>query len=255
MYRHILVPLDGSTFAASALPLAIGLAEKTRAVLHLVHVAESKDDVAAMRAHLAELKAGAESRVPGGVQAAIVMGEVAMAIATYADEHEVDVVVLATHGRGGVSRAWLGSVAEILISTLPMPVLLQRPPASAALPLSRTLPTKVFVPLERSGASAAILPHAELLATELGAELILATVIAPMEVRAAALVQMHVPLDDTMIASRQASATRFLAEVAEPLRARGLVVQTTVLGSTTDKVTRGTSKMMLLTRPTEEAGV
>ncbi len=127
MYRHISVPLDGSTFAASALPLAIGLAEKTRAVLHLVHVAESKDDVAAMRAHLAELKAGAESRVPGGVQAAIVMGEVAMAIATYADEHEVDVVVLATHGRGGVSRAWLGSVAEILISTLPMPVLRQRP--------------------------------------------------------------------------------------------------------------------------------
>jgi nucleotide-binding universal stress UspA family protein len=102
---------------------------------------------------------------------------------------------------------------------------------------------------------------------------------------------MHVPLDDTMIASRQASAARFLAEVAEPLRARGLAVQTTVLlhhqaatailqgaeradaeviamttrarrgikrmvlGSTTDKVTRGTSKMMLLTRPAEEAGV
>src|SRR5690606_23683658 len=148
MYRHIVVPLDGSDFAESALPLAIGLAEKTRAELHLVHVAESAADVAAMRAYLTEVKERAALRVPGGVRTAIVVGEVAMAIATYADEHEADVVVLATHGRGGVSRAWLGSVAEILISTLPMPVLLQRPPASPALTLSRQLPKKVFVPLE-----------------------------------------------------------------------------------------------------------
>jgi nucleotide-binding universal stress UspA family protein len=288
MYKHILVPLDGSTFAESALPLALGLAEKTRAVVHLVHVAESADRVKAMRAYLADVKSRVGMRALGGLETSIVVGEVSTAIEAYAAENESDIVVMATHGRGGVSRAWLGSVAEVLIATLPIPVLLQRPPASPALTLSRELPKKVFVPLERSEASATIIPHAELLATELGAELILATVIAPIEVRAAALVAINVPLDDTLIASRQATATRFLAEVAEPLRGRGMIVQTMVLmhhhaatailqgaeranaeviamttharrglarmvlGSTTDKVVRGTSKTMLLNRPEEE---
>jgi nucleotide-binding universal stress UspA family protein len=54
-------------------------------------------------------------------------GKAGPALAQYVREMSIDLVVMSTHGRGGIRRAWLGSVADYLIRNLEVPVLLVRP--------------------------------------------------------------------------------------------------------------------------------
>lgn len=143
MYRSILVPLDGSTFAEHALAYARPLARRTGARLHLVlahtPIAAHAMDVAppalfsqwedASRTrersyleHTAErlrsegLDAEAELRDGDAVHELIARSETG-----------IDLVLLATHGRGGLERAWMGSVADALVRHVHVPVLLVRP--------------------------------------------------------------------------------------------------------------------------------
>ena len=73
---------------------------------------------------------------------------------------EAGLVVMTTHGRGAVSRFWLGSVADKLVRQLPMPVLLVRPhepaPDFAHPPIFR----RALIPLDGSTLAEQILPHA-----------------------------------------------------------------------------------------------
>jgi nucleotide-binding universal stress UspA family protein len=290
MYRALLVPLDGSAFAESALALAIGLAERSKAALHLVHVASSSLEVVAMRDYLDGVRDRFAHRVSGGITTEILSGSTDEVIAAYVDTHGVDLVVMATHGRGGVSRTWLGSVAEALLGTLRVPILLHRPgttPTDGG--VGPTLPRMVFVPIDRSEVAPGILAAAEQLAGVVGAELVLAMVIAPLELRAEVVSRVRFSMDEDALARQGDAAREYLEALAEPLRARGLRVRVevfqdtnaatgilqgaaateadviamatharrgwsrVVLGSITDKVVRGTSKTMLLNRPADSA--
>ena len=65
-----------------------------------------------------------EAPAPAGIVGALVTSNsIADAIVTYAKNAAVDVIVIGTHGRGGVSRLLLGSVAERVVRTAPCPVL------------------------------------------------------------------------------------------------------------------------------------
>ncbi len=289
-YRAILIPLDGSAFAESALPLAIGLAEQGRATLHVVHVAASAFEVTAMREYLDAVRDRFAHRVQAGIRTALLTGTTEDAIADHVRAQAVDLVVLATHGRGGVSRAWLGSVAEALLATLPVPVLLHRPaaaPTDAA--MAPALPRSLFVPIDRSEVAPVILSAVATLAGIVDAEVVLAMVIAPMDVRAEVVSRVRFTSDELSAAAHDEAARAYLESAAEPLRAAGLRVRVAVfrdthaatgilqgaealgcdliamatharrgwsrvvLGSITDKVVRGTSKTMLLTRPGDPA--
>jgi nucleotide-binding universal stress UspA family protein len=290
VYRAILIPLDGSAFAESALPLAIGLAERSKAVVHIVHVASSALEVVAMREYLDAVRDRFAHRVGAGIQTELLTGTTEEVIAEYVTARGIDLVVLATHGRGGVSRAWLGSVAESLIAALRTPVLLHRPtagPTDGA--VGAVLPRSVFVPIDRSEVAPGILTAVEQLATVVGAEVVLAMVIAPMDVRAEVVSRMRFETDEVSAAQHGDAAREYLEALADPMRARGLRVRVevfqdthaatgilqgaasaesdviamatharrgwsrVVLGSITDKVVRGTSKTMLLNRPVDPA--
>jgi nucleotide-binding universal stress UspA family protein len=288
--RAVLVPLDGSAFAESALPLAAGLAERSGAPLHLVYVAASALEVREMREYLDGVRQRVAHRCRGGVHTEALSGDVGPAIAGYVQGHDVGTVVLATHGRGGVSRAWLGSVAERLVGTLTIPVLLVRPPAAPSdAAVTGALPQRILVPLDRSELSASVLPPAAALARALDAELLLTMVIAPLEVRAESVSRIRFAVDPATAAEHQAAALDFLeAHVGllqrDGVRARASVLthlhpataileaaaeadagiiamstharrgaQRVLFGSVTDKVVRGTSRAVLLTRPADPA--
>ncbi len=288
MYRAILIPLDGSAFAESALALAIGLAERSAAVVHIVHVAAAPQEAVAMGEYLDAVRARFAHRVGAGIRTALLTGTPEEVIAAYVDAEGVDLVVLATHGRGGVRRAWLGSVAEALITALRTPVLLHRPTAAptdgAAEP---ALPRSVFVPIDRSEVAPGILTAVEPFAGVVGAEVVLAMVIAPLDVRAEVVSRMRFASGDESAAVHGAAARAYLEALAEPMRARGVRVRVAVfqdtdaatgilqgaaaseadviamatharrgwtrvaMGSVTDNVVRGTSKTMLLNRPVD----
>ncbi len=142
MYKKILVPLDGSKLAASVLPQVIDLAKAFGAQVTLFHSCAAPVDVtmgeaaAIVRetAESAELKAcesflseAAQGLKAEGIEVktVCVTGMPAREIIAFAEENAMDLIVMATHGKGEV--AWiLGSVAERVVTHATVPILLQR---------------------------------------------------------------------------------------------------------------------------------
>jgi nucleotide-binding universal stress UspA family protein len=145
MFKRILVAVDESPQAASALDLAIELAKDVKAALTLVHVldpgaiASTADDAAAatvVEIELDELQsAGKElleasaARVrEAGLEVDTIMrdGVPAETILDTAERSNAELIVIGTHGRHGVARFFLGSCAEAVLRQSPMPVLVKR---------------------------------------------------------------------------------------------------------------------------------
>ncbi|MGD9891403.1 MAG: universal stress protein [Dehalococcoidia bacterium] len=184
--RHgcILVPLDGSAQAEGALPAAMTLARVEARSIELLAVVEPLDELPdgdRLAPLIAEglrtrLHSSAEQlRVSGlGVEVAVRYGDPADVILAHAAERSAALIVMATHGAGGLRRWVVGSAADKVLRLAPCPVLL-RPPAS---PLEDRLtpwqPKRFLVPLDGSSLAESALPLARSWAASLGAELLLA---------------------------------------------------------------------------------
>ena len=141
-YERVLVPTDGSASAAAALDVGVGVAGVADAALHLVSVVDVARLGVDVRADVqtAALEAAAEDIVDeattraseAGVDPAATSvefgGSVARTLQSYVADHDIDLVVVGTHGRTGFDRYVLGSVAESLVRTAPVPVLTVRGP-------------------------------------------------------------------------------------------------------------------------------
>ncbi|CQH58988.1 UspA domain protein [Halobacterium hubeiense] len=138
-YERILVPTDGSEETREAVEHAIDLAAEHDATVHALYVVNSAsfsglpmesswESVAAMMneegaAALDDVEALADDRgVP--VERALVDGNPSREIVRYAED--CDLVVMGTHGRGGIDRLLLGSVAEKVVRSSSVPVLTVR---------------------------------------------------------------------------------------------------------------------------------
>ena len=142
MLQRILVPLDGSPLSERALPYARSLARASRARIILLRAVEAhaltgrgraKARVAAMAEAETYLDAIAGPVREQGltVDVAVPYGGAADAIADEVALREVDLVVMATHGRGGVARLVMGSVADKIVRSARCPVMtLKECPAS-----------------------------------------------------------------------------------------------------------------------------
>jgi nucleotide-binding universal stress UspA family protein len=140
-YTDILVPTDGSEGAEAAIGPAVDVARRYDARIHALTVIETMALGADVRpdAILDALEASARSAVEtveeratrasvSAVEPAIDHGTPYRAIRSYVEDHDVDLVVMGTHGRSGIERYLLGSVAEKTVRTSPVPVLTVRQP-------------------------------------------------------------------------------------------------------------------------------
>ncbi len=158
LFRHILVPLDGSEMAESALPAAAFLAELSKASVTLIHVVEehAPSEVHGEH-HLTRVKDAEDylrrtregsfkqsARVDCHVHA-ILVTDVARAIVDHQTEFDHDLIVMCTHGRSGVNNLLLGSIAQKIISHGTVPVLIVRPLADRN---AKFTITPVLVPLD-----------------------------------------------------------------------------------------------------------
>lgn len=126
LLENALVATDFSPFANRAIPYAFAVVPPTGEV-HLLHVADDDEpsEVAELNARLAALApAGAAHRV---VTHVVRGADAAVAIAQAAARFGVDVICIASHGRSGLSRALVGSVADRLLRATRLPVLVLRP--------------------------------------------------------------------------------------------------------------------------------
>jgi len=142
MFKHILLPLDGSALAESVLPAAAYLARVFGAKITLVHIIE-KDGQAVVHgehhltqpaeaeAYLAQIRQRAfapETAVSLHVHESA-MQDVAQGIVEHQDELTPDLIVMCSHGRGGLRDLLFGSIAQQVITSGRVPVLLVRPQA------------------------------------------------------------------------------------------------------------------------------
>lgn len=139
MYERILVATDGSPPAQAAIERAVDLGGELGATLHGVSVvdtmaygiADVRSEVAIdaleenAASHVEEVTSAAEAAGLDS-ETAVLHGDPADAIAGYAEDEGIDLIVVGTHGRRGVSRFLLGSVAERVARTAPTSVLIVR---------------------------------------------------------------------------------------------------------------------------------
>jgi nucleotide-binding universal stress UspA family protein len=177
MYRTVLVPLDGAPFAEHALPAALAVARRAGATLRLVAVATPLTEVYTegiyvggqdllnsvkrqYRTYLAKTSAQLKSHMTTPVTTEVLEGDVASTLQSYAERNKVDLVVMATHGRGPVGRFWLGSTADELVRHLSLPILLVRPGESPPDLNKEPNLGRVILPMDGSGLAEQILEPA-----------------------------------------------------------------------------------------------
>jgi len=233
--RSVMVPLDGSPLAEQALPWAIAIARKARARLRLAMVHRlallppladtvglyTKVELAVRKSQRDYLH-GTAGRVKAEaaiqVTTAILEGEPAPALAGYARKTGPDLVVMTTHGRGGLERAWLGSVADELMRTLGIPMLVIRPGEGGA---SAALLERILVPLDGSRHAEAVLPVALAMASLFDASLALRQVVLPVALMTSPPASFPAGIDTELTAIEQRRAQAYLDRLGEQLRGGG----------------------------------
>lgn len=296
MYEKILVPLDGSTFAESALPLALTLSRKTDADVHLVTVLEPVTSFAYEGWESAAVDwthkylEGVTTRIAdqsgGTVTTAVVTGHTVERLQEEARNEKADVIVMASHGRGTLSRVWLGSVADGFVRQADRPVILVRPSEEAEAPQNFDYEFEtLLVPLDGSELSESALQHAIDFGELFDSAYHLTRVVSyPFDISSPYLPHTA-QLNQKIVEDAKTGSAEYLEAHAERLRRRGFGVTTSVavdsqpghgvlseaeavgsdviamatharkglsrvvLGSAADKVLRGTHSPLLLFRP------
>jgi nucleotide-binding universal stress UspA family protein len=236
--NSILVPLDGSGLAETALQSAMRLAHRFHAAIHVVRVHQpvaawdAGAEILAVTPGFEELLVEGEEtylmRIANRIRAeglaatgSVLTGNLVTAIREYAETHRNDMVVMASHGRGGIRRAMLGSVADSLVRSLTMPVLIVTPRTVSR--MTSFWPSRILVPLDGSTLARAAVDQVKALDPLRQAKILLTSVVQTMPPE---LVPWAVPPqifhDD--VEAREGAARQHLAEVASELRQDGFKV-------------------------------
>lgn len=258
MYSVVMVPTDGSDWSRHAIPLALAVARPAKATLHLVSVLEpaftapiygvpiagggvtgavlmdpgvSREAWGDRRdAQEAALRAFAKRLADDSgvaVTASLEEGDVADALRRYAESHDVDLMVMATHGRGGLARALLGSVADALLPAVRCPLMLIRPHGELPREGEPASITHVLVPLDGTAEGDTVLRRAAELAAVTGARCTLVHVRRPEVLSGVAAPDA---LLDPVAAQRSDEADEaYLGRMAELVRARVSSVSTVLI--------------------------
>ncbi len=159
MFKRVLVPLDGSSFASRALPYATEVAQRFSAEVILVQVIEPATAIIDAATPIGVSPAGSEIAVQAALEAnrrnaarakrylsgkvrairsrhiqsshRVLMGDIARSIIEFIEEENTDPVVMTTHGKSGLRRAVMGSIADVVIRESGKPVLVIRPQTSS----------------------------------------------------------------------------------------------------------------------------
>lgn len=245
MIRTILVLLDGSQFAETAIPLAQALAQRTGANLRLLTAHQPRPDISpgldqplldaqnldvrnAIQAYLTETAGRIEG--VGAVSTAVVDSPAAgpaVAVADAVERDRPDLVVLSTHGRGPLSRFWLGSVADHLLRNVTVPLLLVRPTTSGT--RAEGSIRRIMVALDLSDESRAVIAPAADVARALGAAVQLLHVVEPAVGIVDGALPFPVPADASQLERRKQEAEARLAPLVAHLEAEGVTASARVL--------------------------
>jgi nucleotide-binding universal stress UspA family protein len=254
MYSKLLIPLDGSNAAEQVLPFVdqlIGALHLPIELLAVVDISVATTRMVADKArYLDKMIAAAEQsceryltaiagRFAGlHVKCTVERGKPADAIIDRATAERGTLIAMATHGRAGLNRWLIGSVAEKVLRGTNRPLFLVR--NNPSIQVTRELSfTRIIVPLDGSEIAAAVLPNAIDLAKGFDAELML---FRAYELPASAYTgrEDHLPNYEELKQRAKRDAQNYLDEQADMSRGKGLSKVVTVVaeGPAADEIIR-----------------
>ena len=245
MYKAIMAPTEGSDSERAAISVAVRLAQRFNADLRLVRVdatpvsiepvphapmlmvtEESIREERLARLHRLEAL-GTECRSLGEIRVitSLEEGPVGPALRDYANNFNVDLIVISSHARGGVRRTILGSVTDYLIRQTNIPVLVVKQPASFIGATPQETLSRIVVPLDGSALAEQILPQVAELALRLNSAVTVLRVLTPVTYSQHQVMQPGLPWWDTDIVAADASLARSASYLVE----KGLTVSQDVV--------------------------
>jgi nucleotide-binding universal stress UspA family protein len=228
MLNHILAPLDGSSLAECTLPHIVALARVFDARITLLQIVTRHESDLAMGAmspldwqmRCAEANAyvhGVAERLEErglDVETVVTEGQAATDIVEYAHKHDVELIVLSSHGRSGLSEWGISSVVQKVVLRAHVPIYIVRAYGASAPDLEGLTYRQILVPLDGSQRAEYAVSAATTLAKAFGAGLLLAHVVRRPEV------PRRVPLNDEerqlverLIEVNLAKAEQYMADV------------------------------------------
>ncbi len=223
MYKEIMVPLDGSKLSEGVLPYVRCLAQALNTPVQLLHV-NDPETVAGIshpnrgEDYLRDLQRAVLKSL--SVSCSVEIGKPAEVIIDMAAQDRNTLIAMATHGRSGMQRWVLGSVAHKVLQATVNPLLLVRPLEKP--PFDSVQLKTLVVPLDGSHLAERVLPHALAICTALKSELILTRVCSiPIGVQVAPEAA-YVPNLNQLGETIRAEARTYLEAKVEQLRAGGM---------------------------------
>ncbi len=241
MFARLLVPLDGSRLAESALPAAAALAGRLGARVVLLHVLETGPPPTVHGDRHVRTDTEARAYLDGAVQwmaargvaaEAVVcpeVGGVAATIARQAEAAGADLIVLTSHGRSGVRGLLYGRVAQQVLQRGRTPVLLL-PPSERGREAAFGC-RHVLVPLDGSEAAETAVEPAVRVAAACGADLLLVWVVPTVETisgERAAAARLMPTAAAALLDVEAREATNYLEGVASRVQAAGVAARAAV---------------------------
>jgi nucleotide-binding universal stress UspA family protein len=231
LFSHILVPLDGSSLAEKVLPHVVTLAKSFAPRITLFRaVGESSaaaqpivDPVnwqmirSQAQAYLDEV-CGRLQDIDLEAEPVVWEGAAAERIIDYTREQDVDLIVLSSHGRSGLSEWNINSVVQKVILRAYCPVLIIRAYQPVPEELTGLQYRRLMVPLDGSQRAEIVLPYVTALARSQDAKLLVARVVAEPEIpRRASLDEEQQELIDRLLALKTQEARDYLDELTSRL--------------------------------------
>lgn len=253
--------------AEEAIPYATAIARHAGAKVRLALVHHEIPDVAVLASpktytmaraemqrsedlYLEALTARVRNQVGEAVSSVALSGPVSIRLAEYVRDSEIDLVVMTSHGRGGIERAWLGSVADHLIQTLTVPTMVVR--SGAAVPAESPSFARILVPLDGSELAEAAFGPAVAMARLWSASLTLVRIVQPVLLATDPALPLPSSYDAELTDMERTAAQRYLEQKAEELRQQGVPASSrTLLGGATaatllDLLRQGTFGLVVL---------
>ncbi|MGE3271168.1 MAG: universal stress protein [Chloroflexota bacterium] len=230
MAQKILLPLDGSTLAERAVPYGLRLASEMGAHLLLMHGRPPRGATTVPDFDVAEFARGLrEGEAVGALSDSrridieaitreVYLDKAAEAICQTAVEEDVDLIVMSTHGHGGLGRKLFGTTADQVLCRATVPVVLVS--SACTTTWTSTGPRRILLPLDGSHFAEAVLEPAGRLAGLLQAELFLVGAAGPME----AVYDAATPSGQERFDAALRETQDYLESVASSLRELGHIV-------------------------------
>ena len=228
MFGHILVPLDGSSLAECVLPHTVAVAQAFGAQVTLLRVLERTRTASRTRPvdpldwHISKAEAGAYlDGVTARLQKAnlrtentLLEGQTAECIIEFAHGHDVNLIILSSHGRSGLSRWNVSSTVQKIILRACVPTMIVRAYQPVTSDLTGLRYSRLLVPLDGSLRAECVLPLATILARFHKSELLLVHVVSrPEMARHVPPMQEEVELADQITERNRLSAARYLKQL------------------------------------------